>query len=187
MSRRLPFFVYGTLIPGLLNERKSLAASSQTDLVSNKGEPNEKHFKNKIVSYHEAVLRGARLYRFPGYPMMVINDEKKDDADNVVRGVVVYVDDDSYQEVLTSLDALEEYDPSNISNSLYLRIERQVELLDDATSSSSKVNCFTYCGSQEQVNELPRVEDNDWRAEIRRDSSARAWWLHNTSARPTEK
>lgn len=104
-------------------------------------------------------------------------------SDDVVRGVVVYVDEDAYDEVLRSLDKLEEYDPENVADSLYQRIATDVELVVDGGAEQTKVRCFTYCGSLDAVRNLPSVVDNDWRAEVRRDSSARAWWSVNHSAR----
>jgi gamma-glutamylcyclotransferase (GGCT)/AIG2-like uncharacterized protein YtfP len=156
-QRKLPFFVYGTLIPGHRNEH---------------------HWLGAIRSQQRASLKKGRLYRFPGFPMMVFTDNSDADGDDVVRGSVVYVNEDGYDRVLRSLDALEEYDSTKTDDeNFYLRVERDVD-----TDEGTVVRCYTYVGRQSTVIGLPTVLNNDWAAAVQSDPQANKWWEENEGA-----
>lgn len=76
----LPFFVYGTLLPG---------------------EANYHLWREAIVDRRAAVLRGARLYDLGQFPMLV------DAPDGEARGMLVRVRPSSYRAALWLLDQLE--------------------------------------------------------------------------------
>ncbi|MGW2569101.1 gamma-glutamylcyclotransferase family protein [Streptomyces sp. NPDC001537] len=96
---RLPFFVYGTLLPGEVNHDLFLRGCTAAE------EP--------------ARLNGAVLYDGPGYPYAV------EERGGVVYGELVTAMPERYEELLVSLDRLEEYAPADPRN-LYERVEREV-------------------------------------------------------------
>ncbi len=77
---QLPFFVYGTLLPG---------------------EANYPLWREAITDQRPAVLRGARLYDLEDFPMLV------DAPDGEARGMLVRVRPSSYRAALWLLDQLE--------------------------------------------------------------------------------
>ena len=96
---RLPFFVYGTLLPGEVNHDLFLRGCTEAEAP--------------------ARLNGAVLYEGPGYPYAV------EERGGVVYGELVTALPGRYEELLVALDRLEEYargDPRN----LYERFEREV-------------------------------------------------------------
>ena len=96
---RLPFFVYGTLLPGQVNHDLFLRGCTGAE------EP--------------ARLNGAVLYDGPGYPYAV------EEQGGVVYGELVTALPKTYEELLVALDRLEEYAPGDPRN-LYERVEREV-------------------------------------------------------------
>ncbi|GAA3822328.1 gamma-glutamylcyclotransferase [Streptomyces coacervatus] len=96
---RLPFFVYGTLLPGEINHDLFLRGRTEHE------EP--------------ARLNGAVLYDGPGYPYAV------EERGGVVHGELVTALPEEYGELLVALDRLEEYAPGDPC-SLYERVERAV-------------------------------------------------------------
>ncbi|MFF4499697.1 gamma-glutamylcyclotransferase family protein [Streptomyces sp. NPDC001401] len=96
---RLPFFVYGTLLPGEANH----------DLF----------LRGRTGHEEPARLNGAVLYDGPGYPYAV------EEWGGVVYGELVTALPDEYEELLIALDRLEDYAPGDPRN-LYERVERQV-------------------------------------------------------------
>ncbi|NUP38785.1 MAG: gamma-glutamylcyclotransferase [Streptomyces sp.] len=95
----LPFFVYGTLLPGEVNHDLFLRGCTEAE------EP--------------ARLNGAVLYDGPGYPYAV------EERGGVVYGELVTAVPQRYEELLVALDRLEEYAPGDPRN-LYERVEREV-------------------------------------------------------------
>lgn len=83
---RLPFFLYGTLLPG---------------------ECNHGLLRGRSRSWTPAELPGALLFDGPGHPYAVTDPG----GSAVVRGELAEVPAESYEEVLAALDRLEEYVP----------------------------------------------------------------------------
>jgi gamma-glutamylcyclotransferase (GGCT)/AIG2-like uncharacterized protein YtfP len=107
---RLPFFVYGTLRPG---------------------EPNHDLFlRGRTRSEEPGRLNGAVLYEGPGYPYAV---EEPGEPGGSVSGELVTALPESYDELLTALDLLEEYIPGDPHN-LYERVRREVLRRDGTTA-----------------------------------------------------
>ncbi len=102
-TKRLPFFVYGTLLPG---------------------QPNYDLWAQYILSKQTAVFANGRLLDLGNYPMLV---EKGNDP---VKGMVVTIKPAAYEAVTSRLDHLEGYDPHNPNKSEYVRMERHVYLAD---------------------------------------------------------
>lgn len=95
----LPFFVYGTLLPGERNH----------DLF----------LRGRTSAERPAVLPGALLYEGPGYPYAI-------EGHGTVHGALVTAAPGSYGELLGLLDHLEEYLGPDHPRNLYERVVRQV-------------------------------------------------------------
>lgn len=100
-KERLPFFVYGTLLPG---------------------QPNAVLWGESIVAQETAVLVGGCLYDMGFFPMLV------EEAEAVVTGMVNHIAQTEYKAVMARLDALEGYDPQNPDVFGYQRVMREVRL-----------------------------------------------------------
>ncbi|WP_107424444.1 gamma-glutamylcyclotransferase family protein [Kitasatospora albolonga] len=97
----LPFFVYGTLLPG---------------------EPNHDLFlRGRTAGERAAVLPRALLYDGPGYPYAI-------DGHGRVHGTLLTAAPGVYGELLGLLDHLEEYLGPGHPRNLYERVVREVEL-----------------------------------------------------------
>ncbi|WP_415956914.1 gamma-glutamylcyclotransferase family protein [Streptomyces sp. 021-4] len=97
----LPFFVYGTLLPG---------------------EPNHDLFlRGRTSGERAAVLPRALLYDGPGYPYAI-------DGHGRVHGTLLTAAPGVYGELLGLLDHLEEYLGPGHPRNLYERVVREVEL-----------------------------------------------------------
>ena len=99
----LPFFVYGTLLPG---------------------QPNYYYWGDAILAMETAVFPNGRLYDLGSYPMLI------EAEGGSVTGAVITVDQSQYHAILTRLDQLEEYDPEQPEQSSYIRAKRAVQLPD---------------------------------------------------------
>jgi gamma-glutamylcyclotransferase (GGCT)/AIG2-like uncharacterized protein YtfP len=152
-TEQLAIFVYGTLVIG---------------------QPNEHRWLGAVQRHARASIGNARLHAFPAFPMMLV-DTGDALADERVRGEVVWVDATRFDEVLRSLDALEDFDVNDVHASVYLRV-RVTATLDETGES---VPCFTYCArAVEQVRDCPRVPDNDWVALASQSSAVNEWWAN---------
>ncbi|MER7698517.1 MULTISPECIES: gamma-glutamylcyclotransferase family protein [unclassified Streptomyces] len=97
----LPFFVYGTLLPG---------------------EPNHDLFlRGRAAEERPAVLPRALLYEGPGYPYAV-------EGHGRVHGTLLVAAPGVYGELLGLLDQLEEFLGPGHPRNLYERVVREVEL-----------------------------------------------------------
>lgn len=96
---QLPFFVYGTLLPG---------------------EVNYPLWREAIVAQRPAVMRGARLYDLGHFPMLV------DAPDGEARGMLVRVRPSSYRAALWLLDQLEMVDVGAWGGPGFRRVGRVV-------------------------------------------------------------
>jgi pyruvate carboxylase len=158
VESRLPFFVYGTL-------------------MFDSGQPNTHHWLGATERHEPAVLANACLFAFPSFPMMLLDDS----SPSQVRGQVVWLQIDRYDEVLRSLDALEEFDPAQPDSSLYIRTRVNVQLQDGST-----VEAFTYVAkAATDVKDLPRIEGDDWVEFCKREPARLDWW-HEQSRSGTD-
>ena len=98
-SERLPFFVYGTLIPG---------------------QPNEHLWGQAIETAETAVFDNSQLYDMEYYPMLV------EQRSGSVFGKLITVKDQLYLDTLVRLDALEGFIPDQPLESTYRRVKRDV-------------------------------------------------------------
>lgn len=100
-EKQLPFFIYGTLLPG---------------------QPNAYMWGERIVTQDKAILTPGRLYDLGDYPILV------DMADGLVHGLVVTVRAAEYDTMLAELDMLEGCIPDRPDESEYMRVMRKVQL-----------------------------------------------------------
>lgn len=139
---RLPFFVYGTLLPGEVNHDLFLRGCTGAE------EP--------------ARLNGAVLYDGPGYPYAV------EEPGGVVYGELVTALPESYGELLVALDRLEEYAPGDPRN-LYERVEREVIRDGEGTAGGKDmaVRAWVYVAAPAVAARLRArgklIESGDWR------------------------
>ncbi|MGW0783423.1 gamma-glutamylcyclotransferase family protein [Streptomyces sp. NPDC002913] len=96
---RLPFFVYGTLLPGEHNHDRFLRGRTREE--------------------RPAVLPDALLYEGPGYPYAV-------EGHGTVHGSLVTAEPGAYAELLGLLDDLEQYLGPDHPRNLYERVARPV-------------------------------------------------------------
>lgn len=135
---RLPFFLYGTLLPG---------------------ESNHALLHGRALSWAAAELPGALLFHGPGYPYAVADPA----GSGVVRGELAELVVDAageYAEVLAALDRLEEYAPGDPAN-LYERRAVTVH------GERGQARAWTYFAADRIARELLRsgepVAGGDWR------------------------
>lgn len=134
MSKRHPFFVYGTLLSG---------------------QPNDFYWEDFIGTAEPAFFPNGRLFDMGSFPMLL------EGGDSPIQGEVVYpvedLDQATYQLLVQRLDTLENYDPNNIENSPYYRVLRRVYLKDN-----KPVTAWVYLGRPKYTTERPIIEDGDW-------------------------
>jgi gamma-glutamylcyclotransferase (GGCT)/AIG2-like uncharacterized protein YtfP len=126
----LPFFVYGTLLPNQSNFHV---------------------WNGAVVKWEAAVFPNGRLYDLGAYPMLLEEGAK------AVRGMVMTIDPDRYQETLAALDDLEGYDPAAPARSLYTRERRTVYL-----AHGEPVTVWVYLGRKVWVNGRQPIPHDSW-------------------------
>ena len=139
-SRHLPFFVYGTLLPG---------------------ERNHRLLRDRVDSWTPAVLPGALLFHGLGPPYPYPYAVPDPAGTGTVRGAVAAVPGgEGYGEVLAELDQLEDYRPGNAHN----HYERAVVRVRTAVGT---LDAWTYLAAERIARELLLsgipVRDGDWR------------------------
>ncbi len=97
---RLPFFVYGTLIPE---------------------QPNFYLWKNSIVATKKGLIQNYQLFDMGHYPMIVESEG------NNVHGMLMYIKNEDYDKITKVIDNLEGYNPENHGSSAYKREIRDIE------------------------------------------------------------
>ena len=98
---RLPFFVYGTLIPD---------------------QPNYYLWKDSIADTKNGIIKNHQLFDMGHYPMIVESDE------NNVEGMIIYIKTEDYDKISKIIDKLEGYNPEKHGDSAYNREIRDIEL-----------------------------------------------------------
>lgn len=153
---RLPFFVYGTLLPG---------------------QPNATLWGESVIKIEVASLANACLYDMGSYPMLVEGGEA------AVSGRVIQVAGGTYEAVLARLDALEGYDPQNPDGFGYRRVAREVRVENDSPApgqngrSLGVCKAWVYVGQQTAVRGLMPIPDGDWIAySAKTFQDIAQWW-----------
>ncbi|MFD4235996.1 gamma-glutamylcyclotransferase family protein [Streptomyces sp. NPDC058542] len=121
VAAELPFFVYGTLLPG---------------------EPNHDLFlRGRTAGERSAVLPRALLYEGPGYPYAI-------EGHGRVHGTLLVAAPGVYGELLGLLDHLEEFLGPGHPRNLYERVVREVELpapgAAEAGTAGESVRAWVY-------------------------------------------
>ncbi|WP_097929919.1 gamma-glutamylcyclotransferase [Streptomyces anulatus] len=118
VAAELPFFVYGTLLPG---------------------EPNHDLFlRGRTAGERPAVLPRALLYDGPGYPYAI-------EGHGRVHGTLLVAAPGIYGELLGLLDHLEEFLGPGHPRNLYERVVREVELpAQGAPDGGEPVRAWVY-------------------------------------------
>ena len=128
----LPFFVYGTLLPG---------------------QPNDFYWKSDVLRTEPAVYLGANMFAFPHFPMIT----ETGDQSKQIKGELIWVDESRYIDVLQQIDFLEGFDPSAKEKSIYQRLKRDVVF-----EQGKKEEAWIYIGSADFVSGLPQISSGDW-------------------------
>ncbi len=151
---QLPFFVYGTLIPG---------------------QPNDTYWSDAILSVEPAVFSPGRLFDFGSFPMLV--ESRWPDGGGQVSGRLVHVSAEPYGSILAAIDGLEDYDPANEAASIYRRVARDV-----STAAGETVRAWVYIGRESFAQGRPVVTGGDWVAYCDRQNRGEdmaGWWRKN--------
>ncbi|MFE2496296.1 gamma-glutamylcyclotransferase family protein [Streptomyces scopuliridis] len=145
----LPFFVYGTLLPGEHNH----------DL----------YLRGRVAEEEPARLAGALLYDGPGYPYAIEAAGTAAPgavASGAVVGELVTAKPGAYDELLAVLDELEEYEAPDAPRNLYVRVARDV-LRADGTPATA----WVYFAAPHVARALRArgrlIADGDWLAHTR--------------------
>jgi gamma-glutamylcyclotransferase (GGCT)/AIG2-like uncharacterized protein YtfP len=142
-ARRLPFFVYGTLLPG---------------------ERNHGLLAGRTRSWAAAELPGALLFHGPGVPYPYPYAVADPGGTGTVQGGLAAVAEEHYDEVLDALDLLEGYVPGrggDHGGNHYERVAARVRTVAGETEA------WTYVAGDRVARELRlsgvRVAHGDWR------------------------
>jgi gamma-glutamylcyclotransferase (GGCT)/AIG2-like uncharacterized protein YtfP len=137
-TRRLPFFVYGTLLPG---------------------ERNHHLLAGRTLSWMPAEVTGVMLFHGSGRPYPYPYAVPDPVGAGRIRGQVASVADEAYEEVLAALDRLEGYVPRDPANR-YERVAARV------WAETGEIEAWMYVAAEPTAGELllsgVRVPYGDW-------------------------
>ena len=105
-----PIFTYGTLKKGFSNHRI---------------------LDGKYDNMEKGVTKGV-LYNVACFPALIHGEE-------AVKGEIFYISDESYNQVVRSMDWLEGYDQDYLKDSMYIR-----EIVEVEKEDGNKIECYTY-------------------------------------------
>lgn len=131
MTKQLPAFVYGTLRNGFGNYERLL--------------------KGRTVAEHAAITKGT-MFSVGGFPALINEFEQP------IKGELMYIEPEKYEEVLRSLDWLEGYDRRDPKRSMYLR--EKVQVWNESTGQM--VEAWVYYWNR-SVKGLEYVKSGCWR------------------------
>ena len=135
----LPFFVYGTLLPGYGNHARTIRG--RLDRVE-----------------HSVRLPGARIYHYEfGFPGMVRSPDDSSHA-GAVTGALLYAPVAEYAAVLADCDALEGYTAPGAEGNMYERA-----LVEVVLPSGDVTRAWTYFSLLDNAAATP-VPSGDWHA-----------------------
>lgn len=133
-EKYLPVFAYGSLMPG---------------------QSNYFIWEHYITHTEPAVFVGGRLHNLGDFPMI------SEWGDGLVRGFLVEISPTVYQQCLEDLDYLENYQPDDLENSLYYRLERQVQRADGIFTPA-----WVFVGNPAVSSRYPVIPSGDWREAV---------------------
>jgi gamma-glutamylcyclotransferase (GGCT)/AIG2-like uncharacterized protein YtfP len=140
IQRNMPFFVYGTLIPGQENYPRFLAGRTLQETPSS--------------------IRGAVLYTEGRYPYLVVDSTLAQPSDEV-SGYLIHIKPHLYDAVLEHVDQLEGYRAYKTAN-WYERVCREIQTERGNVRAWVYVAGVRLIGSL-RVGLLRRMKENSWR------------------------
>ncbi|MDX1413158.1 MAG: gamma-glutamylcyclotransferase family protein [Candidatus Promineifilaceae bacterium] len=142
---QLPFFVYGTLLPG---------------------QPNESLWRGCICKAEPAYIHNCQLFDMGHYPMLVPQKA------GIVAGQLITVDRSVYEEILSRLDALEEFFPEQPEQSTYYRVCKKV-----TTEDGQQWDAWIYEGDLHLIDGMPRIVSGNWLEYVSgKQEEINTWW-----------
>ena len=100
------------------------------------------------------------------YPMLVEEKEK------YVHGMLVFIDTEHKDEIITRIDELEGYNPEKHAESAYNREMREVELENGKT-----VTAWVYLGHKKYIDKGKAVPGGKWAKYVaRKKEEHQDWW-----------
>ena len=141
-EERLPFFVYGTLLPG---------------------QPNAFLWQGTVTAQQPATLAGSTLYDMGSYPMLV------ETGDDCVQSMLLHIAEAEYAAVLARLDELEGCTLDQPEDFGYSRVIRtvQIEITSPEHDRNSRSHsAWVYIGQEATVRGLPPIPGGDWAAYV---------------------
>lgn len=149
MTAHHPVFVYGTLRPGMSNNRWFRGADSNRT--------------GATIAGYELVTNGSYPYLLPASAPASNSGTEQDAPAPVVRGTLVFVDPADWETVAASLDELEGTNPAHPvhDDNLYNRVLAQV-----VTEAGESVTAWVYIPPTHRHEELrrryPLVPGGEW-------------------------
>jgi len=126
----LPIFVYGTLLPG---------------------QPNSFLWQDTIRAVQHAQINNCCLYDLHHYPVMVKQ------KGYTVQGLLVWVADEHFSNMLEDLDFIEGFHPGRPHKSNFRRIKVLASARD-----GSVIEAWSYMGHKRHVQGRLIIESGDW-------------------------
>ena len=144
----VPFFVYGTLLPD---------------------QPNFRLWGNCISRMEYGRIKDCQLFDMGAYPMLVEEKEK------YVHGMLVFIDPEHKDEMITRIDELEGYDSEKHGESAYNREMQEVELENGKT-----VTAWVYLGHKKYIDQEKPVPGGKWAKHVARKKEEHLDWWEDT-------
>jgi len=155
--KQLPFFVYGTLLPG---------------------QPNAHLWRRLVQEEQVASFAHGLLYDMGSFPMLLAASP---DRGSVICGRLLTPKPDKYLEVLTRFDNLEGYNPDDLDASAFWRTEVNVCL-----SNNRQRSAWVYLGNPRYAEGLTPIDGGHWPSyAAARASEIEGWWASFESLFPS--
>ena len=153
--KRLPFFVYGTLIPD---------------------QPNYYLWEKSVINTESGFIKNYQLFDMGHYPMIV---EAKG---NNVKGILIEIKEEDYENVTKIIDNLEGYEPEKHGNSAYTREICQINL-----ENGNVRDAWIYIGSEDYIKKENVVEGGNWVKHIKLKKQNQEWWENVNTVQGLDK
>ena len=148
LSKQLPFFIYGTLMPA---------------------QPNAYLWQGKVAKVVPATLVGGWLYDMGYFPLLRLAPK---DEGQQIEGVLLYPNAGNHQQLLTSFDQLEGYNPKNRSASAYRRV-----IVPVYVANNLPIKAWVYEGDARLIAGMEPISEGSWTTYIAQKSvDMRQWW-----------
>ena len=108
-AQLLPFFVYGTLLPG---------------------QPNAHLWGSAVAQMRPAFFPNGRLYNMGSFPMLIAGNGRP------IPGMLVELKPEMYDPLMRRLDELEKYNPAQPQHSIYCRERHTIQTAPDQQTTA---------------------------------------------------